>query len=120
VALEGLFISMSVAGGLEALGGWVLPVIASAAKPSVSPQDIPARRSQRRSRSPLFLRLTASAGEARGNRRASSGGTVDRFAALAMTVEAVVVLRSLRHHIEFESKRRSASGSRPGHKRAQG
>ena len=59
-------------------------------------------------------------GEARGNRRASSGGTVDRFAVLTMTVEAVVALRSVRHYIEFESKRRSASGSRPGHKRAQG
>jgi hypothetical protein len=112
VALEGLFISMSVAGGLEALGGWVLPVIASAAKPSISPQDIPARRSQRRSRSPLFLRLTASAGEARGS--------ASEHAALAMTAYAFVVLRSVRHHIEFESKRRSASGSRPGHKRVQG
>ena len=120
MALEGLFVSLSVAGGLEALGGWALPVIASAAKPSISPQDVPARRSQRRSRSPMFLRLTASAGEARGNRRASSGGTVDRFAVLTMTVEAVVALRSVRHYVEFESKRRSASGSRPGHKRAQG
>ena len=44
MALEGLFISLSVAGGLEALGGWALPVIASAAKQSISPQDIPAKR----------------------------------------------------------------------------
>ena len=98
-----------------------LHVIASAAKPSISPT----RRSSKALAAPvaspmLFLRLTASAGEARGNRRASSGGTVDRFAVLTMTVEAVVALRSVRHYIEFESKRRSASGSRPGHKRAQG
>ncbi len=46
--------------------------------------------------------------------------SASEHAALAMTVEAFVVLRSVRHHIEFESKRRSASGSRPGHKRAQG
>jgi hypothetical protein len=84
VALEGLFISLSVA------GGWRLSAVS-----------------------------TIDGFGGRGTWKSASG-TVDRFAALAMTVEAFVVLRSVRHHIEFESKRRSASGSRPGHKRAQG
>jgi hypothetical protein len=69
VALEGLFISLSVAGGLEALGGWALPVIASAAKQSRVPL-------------PLARGTADYAGRRSEGVEGMSGGEVDCFATL--------------------------------------
>jgi hypothetical protein len=65
----------------------------------------------------LFVSLSSAVGG--GYRRMGALRHCERSEAIHLSTKHSSKARA-RHHIEFESKRRSAGGSRLGHKRAQG